>query len=423
MIQIATLKNGMRVVTQRQPDIKTVSVQVGVGVGARHETEEQNGISHFLEHMVFNGTPNRSADDISGALERVGGYINANTTYESTRYYTKTLKEDWKLSVEILADMLQHSLFAEKDIEKERSIIFQEIKGASNGPVSMVGRNIQATAYAGQSLGRPILGSVENVQGFTAEQLRNYFKGMYCGENMIVSIAGDIEHAEVVDLCAKSFSEVPNQKAPKFASARYTPGEIRVEKDDSQINFALSFEGMSFYDPDKYAVFLLNRILGGGMSSRLFQEIRERRGLVYSIGMTRSSYSDTGIVGVSLQTGEASIAEVVPALCDEIVKLSDTITSEEIKRAKAKAKFGDISAYEDAGEYASGNLDNMLTHGRVIPLEEIIQEIDAVDAADLQRVAKKIFGTKPVLSARGPLKHLVPYDEICQRLRVGKVLE
>ena len=416
MIQISKLKNGMRLITDSDAGAQTVSIGVWVGVGARYETAENNGISHVLEHMAFKGTKTRSAAQISSAIEDVGGIMNAYTGRDVTAYYVKVLKEDVALGIDLIADILQHSVMDAAELAKEQGVIVQEINMQNDTPDDLVFDYFNQAAYPDQPLGRSILGTVEKVQSFTSAHVLDYMRQNYQASNMIISAAGAVQHEDFLNLCEKLFVEIGQKPAPVAVNAHYQGGEKRVLKAHEQVNLVLGFEGVSYEHPDYYAANVLASILGGGMSSRLFQEIREKRGLVYSIYAFHTPESDTGTFGVYAGTGETQVQELMPVLCDEIARLGGTITEAELARAKAKLKARLLMRLENITSHAESNALDLLMRGRIMSEAELIQKIDAVQMADLKALAGRIFVGAPVLAALGPIQHLMRYEQIRERL-------
>ena len=282
-IQTTTLENGLRVVSDPMATVESVSLGVWVGVGARYEKPEMNGVSHLLEHMAFKGTHRRSALAIAEEIEAVGGHINAYTTRESTAYYVRVLKEDVPLGVDLIADILQHSTMEKEELERERTVILQEIHQANDTPDDVVFDNFQAAAYPDQPLGRQVLGDADIVGSMDRDTIIEYMNGHYNARTMVLAAAGRVDHDELVSLARDTFSELPQGEEANREAALYTGGESIIERELEQAHLLLGFEGVGYQDPDFYTVAVLSTLFGGGMSSRLFQEIREKRGLVYSI--------------------------------------------------------------------------------------------------------------------------------------------
>jgi predicted Zn-dependent peptidase len=416
MIQVHHLTNGIRVITDPNPSTESVSLGVWVAVGARFETPDINGISHVLEHMAFKGTKTRTAFDISREIEDVGGIVNAYTGKDMTAYYVKVLKKDWKLGLNIIADILQNSVMDKDELSREQGVIIQEINMSNDTPDDLIFDLYNQTAYPNQPLGRTILGTPENVRAVTSQKLLDYMHKQYTANRLIISVSGDVDVSEFIDSCEKSFTQISTKKGKKADPASYIGGDIRKTKENEQVNLILGFEGCSYNDPQYYTASLLAAVFGGGMSSRLFQEIREKRGLVYSIYAFNSSETDTGTFGIYAGTGEKEVGELLPVLCDEINRLADTLDDIEILRAKNRARARILMRAENHSTHAEGNAIDMVIYDRVVPDEETIAKIDAVQKEDMAALAKQIFAGKPTLASLGPIGHVASYDDILKRL-------
>ncbi len=415
-LRITTLGNGIRVISDPIATVESVSLGAWFGVGARNEAPEVNGVAHFLEHMAFKGTERRGPADIAEEIEAVGGHLNAYTSREQTAYYAKVLKEDAGLAVDILGDILRNSTFAEAEISRERTVILQEIGQAADTPDDIIFDLFQETAYPEQALGRPVLGRAEVVGRMPREAIVGFVDANYGGEQMIFSAAGNIEHDALVSSVEAGFGALPRRAPAAVEPARYAGGEWREEKDLEQVHLVLGFEGTTFHDPDFHAQQVLSMLLGGGMSSRLFQEIREKRGLVYSIYSFSSAYQDTGLLGIYAGTGEQQLAELVPVVCEELMKLPEADLEAEVIRSRAQLKSGLLMSRETTSNRCEQVAQHMLVYGRVMPVDEIVAKVDAVDADAVCRVAKRLLQSKPTLTAIGPLSCLESYDAIRRRL-------
>lgn len=297
-VRVTTLSNGLRVATDHMPHVETATVGVWVDAGTRHESAEINGISHLLEHMAFKGTTRRSAQQIAEEVEAVGGYMNAYTSRESTVYYLRVLKDDVALAVDILADILQHSTFDEEELERERSVVIQEILSADDAPDEIVFDHLQETAFPDQGLGRSVLGPVETVRAIPRATIADYMRHHYTASRMVLVAAGNVDHDRIVALAEQAFCEVETDNERASDPADYRGGDFRRPRELGQVHLTLGFPGVSYADPDYPAVNVLATLLGGGMSSRLFQEVREKRGLAYSVFAFANPYADGGLFGV-----------------------------------------------------------------------------------------------------------------------------
>jgi predicted Zn-dependent peptidase len=405
-VRITTLPSGLRVVTDHIPHVESAAVGIWVDVGARHEAAEVNGVAHMLEHMAFKGTEKRDARRIAEEIEAVGGSLNAYTSRENTAYYARVLKADVPLAVDILSDILQHSTFDETELDRERAVIIQEIGQSFDTPEDLIFDQFQEVLYPDQPLGRPILGSEELIKSIPRAEIAGYMKRHYMASGMVLAAAGNIDHAALVAQAEGAFSEIGKGEPPAAAPARYAGGERFENRDLEQVHFALGFDGVPYGDPDYYAAGVFSYLLGGGMSSRLFQEIREKRGLVYSIYSFTSPYRDGGNFGVYAGTGEKEVDELVPVLCDELNKVASKISGEELARTKAQMKAGMLMSLESTSSRCERLAQNMLIHGRVFSYQEIIDKIDAVDEAAVIRVAQRMMRSKPTVAALGPVGRL-----------------
>jgi predicted Zn-dependent peptidase len=415
-VQTTTLDNGLRVVTDGMPHLETASVGVWVDVGARHESASLNGVSHMLEHMAFKGTKRRSALAIAEEIEAVGGYLNAYTSREQTAYFARVMKDDVPLAVDLLADILQHSTFDADELERERDVIIQEIGQTNDTPDDLVFDLLQEAAYPNQPMGRSILGTMELVRGFNRDHLSAYMAAHYRAPEMVVAAAGRVDHDRIVALAAEAFLDLPGETENGCQPARYTGGALLDERTLDQVHFTLGFDSVSFTDDDYYAAQVYATVLGGGMSSRLFQEVREKRGLAYSIHAFTSSYNDGGTLAVYAGTGDEEVRELVPVVCDELNKMTQGVSEEEVARARAQLKAGMLMSLESSSSRCEQMGRQILVYGRVLDTSEVIREIDKVDAAAVMAVAKRHLDSgPPAVSAVGPLARLETYDTIAAR--------
>ncbi len=417
-VSVTTLKNGMRVLTDRMDSVETVSIGVWVDVGTRHEPAQVNGVAHLLEHMAFKGTERRSALDIAAEIEAVGGHLNAYTSREHTAYYAKVLKENVALAVDILADILQHSAFDPKELERERTVILQEIGQANDTPDDIIFDLFQERAFPDQAMGRPVLGRAEIIRRIDRDTVAGYMRRHYAASGMLLAAAGNLEHRQLVELAEAAFAGLPASRTARSEPARYVGGELREERDLEQVHVVLGFPGFPFADPDYYAASVVSSALGGGMSSRLFQEIREKRGLVYAIYSFTHAYSDGGLFGVYAGTGEEEVAELMPVLCDEIRKLSAGLEQVELERARAQLKAGLLMSLESTTARCEQQAAHMLVFGRPLDMTEMVSRIDAVDAAAVTRVARRLRTAPPTLTALGPVSRVDAYQRLVERLGV-----
>ncbi len=417
MIKTTTLENGIRVITDKQRDAVSVTLGVWINVGSRNERQEINGISHFLEHMSFQGTKTRSHLDISRQIEDVGGIINAYTGRDITAYHVRLLKENTNLGLDVIADIVQNSVMNKDRVEKEKGVILQEINMTNDTPDKLVFDLYNEAAYPDQPLGRPILGPAETVKKIISQDLSNYRNTQYTANRMIISAVGNINHEEFVEACRQRFTNVSTHTMPDAEKAVYQEGERRLNKPNEQVNLVLGFEGASYTHPDYYTERVLANILGGDSSSRLYQEIREKRGLVYSIVAFGSAEKDTGFFGVYAGTGEKEVQELMPVLCDELARLPHTLNEEEIARAKATFRARLLMQQENKSSSAHSNAVDTLVRGRIVTRKELIRQIQKITKEDLERVASRIISSPLSFAALGPIKKVMPFDKIRERIR------
>ncbi|MGY9019293.1 MAG: M16 family metallopeptidase [Alphaproteobacteria bacterium] len=418
-VEITKLANGMTIVTDRLDTVETVSLGVWVQAGSRFETAANNGVSHLLEHMAFKGTARRSARDIAEEIEAVGGHLNAFTSREMTAFHATTLKDNVDVAIDIIGDILQNSVFDQQELEREREVVLQEIGQAFDTPDDIVFDHFQSTAFPEQPLGRPVLGPPEIVASMTRDTLMGYMGTHYTPPRMIFAAAGKLDHDVIVAMVEAQFSRVEAGIVEQPAAALYRGGDIRETRDLEQVHFVLGFESVSFHDPDYYAIAVAASTLAGGMSSRLFQEIREKRGLVYSIYGFNSAYSDGGLFGIYAGTGEEGLAELVPVLCDELIKSTSTIEEKELGRARAQMRTGIVMSLESTAARAEQIARQITVFDRVMPIEELIEKVEALSCADIERAISRLLSSDPTVAAIGPVSRLPSYDDIASRLKAA----
>ncbi len=405
-VKVTTLENGLQVVTDRMPNVETASLGAWVDVGTRDEKPSINGISHLLEHMAFKGTSRRNAYDISAEIEAVGGHLNAYTSRENTAYYAKVLKDDVPLAVDLIADILQNSTMEPEELERERAVIIQEIHQSHDTPDDIIFDYFQETAYPDQAMGRPVLGTAELVKSMDRDTVLAYMQGHYSGSRMVFAAAGNLEHDKVVKLAEAAFSKLPEKSELKRELPVYTGGDHRDERDLEQVHLVLGVNGLSYLDDDFYTASVLSTLFGGGMSSRLFQEIREKRGLVYSIYSFLSSYTDGGLFGIYAGTGADEVKELLPLIRDEMLRLHDGITDDEIGRARAQLKASILMSLESTTSRCEQMARQIGIYGRPMTVEETVEKIDAVSAKGLKDVAERLVTGPVTLTAVGPCAQL-----------------
>ena len=416
-VVVDTLDNGLRVASQHMPGLETVAVGVWVDSGARGEPAALNGISHLLEHMAFKGTRRRDAFAIAAEIEAVGGHLNAYTSREHTAYYARTLADDLPLAVDLLGDILLESTFAEDELAREKDVIVQEIGQARDTPDDIVFDHFQEAAYPDQPIGRSVLGSPERVSALGAGKLRDWLKSRYTAPRMVLSAAGAVDHERLCDLARASFAGLPAGPAPQAPAARYGGGERRIDRDLEQLHLVLGCEGVSYDDEAFPALQVLSTLLGGGMSSRLFQEAREKRGLAYAIYSFASSYVDGGLFGVYAGCAPGDAAALLDVALREIAGVREGAGADEIARAQAQLRAGILMSMESAFSRCERAARQLLIHGRLRSVAETVARIEAVDEAAVRAcAARTLAGSRPTLAAIGPVADTPGYDAVAAGL-------
>ncbi len=415
-IQITQLTNGLRVVTDIMPDAESVVVGAWVGVGTRHEPWAASGVAHLVEHMMFKGTKQRSYFDISAAVEKNGGSMNAHTSREETAYYARALPEDAALATDLIADMLQHSVFNPKELDRERQVIIQEIGRDLDTPEDHVFDLLHSTAYPRQTIGRSILGSAKVIAKLPRREVTSYVKQHYHAGNMVVVAAGKITHEQMVQLARKYFGKLPAGKKTKTKPAKSQSGVLRLDKETEQLHLMMAFPGPGLHTASVYAATLLGIVLGGSSSSRLFQKVREERGLVYSISANHMPFNDTGLFSIYAGTDPARVKELMPVMCRELRDVTHRITTAELKRAKAQIRADMLMGQESVMRRAEVLGHHMLAYGKPIPIKHVLSRMEAVTTDDVQAIATKLLSKKPIVAALGPLGQLENYQKTVERL-------
>ncbi|PZO74719.1 MAG: peptidase M16 [Mesorhizobium amorphae] len=416
-VEVSRLSNGLTVATETLPSIDTVALGVWVKSGARDERPEEHGMAHLLEHMAFKGTKRRSAYDIACEIENVGGEINAATSVETTSFYARVLSEDVPLAVDLLADILTESRFDPEELEREQNVILQEIGAAHDTPDDIVFDRFTETAFLNQTIGRSILGTPDTVRSFSSGDIHAFMERQYGAEKMVVVAAGGVDHDKFVrevESRLGSFRAEASNVPPQAAS--YTGGDFRESRDLMDAQVVLGFEGRAYHVRDFYASQVLSMVLGGGMSSRLFQEVREKRGLCYSIYAFHWGFSDTGLFGVHAATGQADLGELIPVILEELQKAGQGIDVSELDRARAQYRAGLIMSGESAASRASQIARQLLLFGRPITREELNDRLAALTVDRLTDLSGRMFSTRPTVTAVGPVDTLVGFDEIAGML-------
>jgi predicted Zn-dependent peptidase len=415
-VRFDTLPNGLRVVTEAMPGLKSASVGFWVMAGGRHEAADQNGIAHFLEHMAFKGTERRSALEIAEAIEDVGGYINAYTGREMTAYYARVLEADVGLALDVVADIVLNPVFDANEIEVERGVILQEIGQALDTPDDIIFDWLQEVAYPDQSIGRTILGPAERVAAFARKDLQAFTAAHYGPERIILSAAGAVDHDAILRQAERLMGHLAPRGAEVLTPARFRGGERREVKALEQAHIAMAFEAPGIRDDAVYAAQIWATAMGGGMSSRLFQEAREKRGLCYTIFAQAGSYIDTGTVTIYAGTSAEDIGELADLTADEIRRAADRMSPAEIARARAQMKAGMLMGLESPSSRAERLARNVAVWGRVPQIDEIVSCIDAVTARDVADFGTRLAGSVPALTLYGPVDRAPALEAFRDRL-------
>ncbi len=410
------LKNGFRIVSEHMPGLQSAAIGIWVTAGGRHERIEQNGIAHFLEHMAFKGTERRSALQIAEAIEDVGGYINAYTSREVTAYYARVLKDDVALAMDVIGDIVLNPVFDPREIEVERGVILQEIGQAYDTPDDVIFDWLQEQSYHDQPLGRTILGPTERVSAFSREDLSGFVAEHYGPEQMILSAAGAVDHDALMKMAEEMFGHLQPRKGLIPEAARFTGGEARQEKELEQAHFALALESPGYRDDAIYTAQIYSTALGGGMSSRLFQEVRETRGLCYTIFAQTGAYADTGTTTIYAGTSADQVAELATITIDEMKRAAEDMSPEEVARARAQMKAGMLMGLESPSNRAERLARLVQIWGRVPSLEDTVAKIDAVSTEDVRAFAEKMAVQAPAaLALYGPVSGAPLLAELQER--------
>ncbi len=414
-VEITTLPGGLRIATEKNDCVESVSLGVWVDVGTRYESKRFHGISHLLEHMIFKGTARRTAAQIAEEIEAVGGHINAYTSREHTTYYARVLKEDVKLALDVLSDILLNSTFDETELKREQEVILQEIGQIYDTPDELVFDRLQMCAYPGQALGRAILGTEKSVSSFTQTDLGEFIDTHYSAENMVLVASGKIDHQTFVGWARDYFSPLKEKGKAGYKKASYSGGETRSKRRLEQLHLTLGFETCSYLDPEYFAAQVYSTILGGGMSSRLFQEVREKRGYAYSVYAFNATLKDTGLLNIYAGTGPEFAWEIIPLVSQQMQSLTGPIKEDEIARARAQLRAGLLMTLESTSSRIEQIGRQMLIFGRPLLLKELIEKIEAVDRKAVNKLARRVL-TKPLTMAGIGTMDTIPEIEKVQSL-------
>jgi predicted Zn-dependent peptidase len=402
-VEVTRLPTGLTVVTDRMEHLETASLGVWVGSGSRDELSNEHGISHLLEHMAFKGTTKRTARQIAEEVEAVGGDLNAATSVETTAYYARVLRADVPLALDVLSDILVDPSFDVEELRREQNVIVQEIGATEDQPNDLVFDRLQETAFPNQPVGRSILGTPETVRSFTPAALRTYLNRNYRAPDMLVAAAGAVEHNTIVEDVQRHFAKFVGPAAPAPQAARFGGGTRVENRDLEQVHIALALEGLPQRDEQLFSLQVFASVLGGGMSSRLFQEVREKRGLCYTIQAFHMPYTDTGMFGLYAGTDAADAPELMQVVIDEIGNATETLNDAEVRRVKAQMKAGLLMALESSEARIGQLARQILAYGRPIPLDEIVAKVEAVTVDSARAAGRALLGrSPPAIAALGP---------------------
>ena len=419
-VKLTTLGSGVRVVTETMEHVATAACGIWVGAGARHEHAEEHGLAHLLEHMAFKGTKKRSAREIVETIEAGGGEINAETNAEYTAYFARILGENVSVALDVLGDILTEPAFDPEELQREKGVILQEIGSYEDTPDEIVFDMLMETAFSGSSIGRRILGTPETVTAQNKQSIEGFLARNYRTPSIVVSAAGDVSHDAIVTDIEKLLQSVGADRAIAAESAQYIGGDARKIQKLEQAHVVLGFEGLPYSDDRHYALYVFSNLLGGGMSSRLFQEIREKRGLCYEINSFFSPFSDSGVFAIYGGTGQRELKEFMPVLIDVMQAAAETASEEEVARARAQMKMSILTSLESPGRRTEQMARHILAYDRVLSRAELARMIDAITVEDVRAVGRKMLLTAPSVAAIGPIKALMSYDTLTTRLGTAR---
>ena len=400
-VQITSLPTGLAVVTEAAPHVKTAAIGVFVGAGSRHEQAGEHGLSHFIEHMAFKGTRRRSARDIAETIEDVGGDLNAETGVERTSYFARVLGSDTELALDVIGDLLTNSVFAPEELEREKNVIVQEIGAVEDTPDDLVFDLLTATAWPDQPIGRPILGTREGVQAFDRPAIAQYLSRRYSAGATVVAAAGAVEHDEILALAQSRLEGLQTAAPPAEGPAVYRGGETMLKRRLEQTHIVVGFEGRRANAPDHDAAQVFAAAVGGGMSSRLFQEVREKRGLAYSIYGFHWDFIDTGLFGFYAGSADRDVVEVVAASLDCLGEAAHGLDDAEIRRAKAQMKVSLLTALEQPGARVHQLSRQMQIYGRPLSFDEMLARVDAITVEDVRKTGAAMLRSAPAVAVIG----------------------
>jgi predicted Zn-dependent peptidase len=415
-VQVTRLDNGLTIATETMAHVATATLGVWVGAGSRHELIDEHGLSHLIEHMAFKGTARRTARQIAEDVENVGGEINAATSTEFTFYSARVLGENVDLALDVLGDILRNSVFDDAELAREKGVILQEYAAVEDTPDDLIHDAFMETAFAGQAIGRPILGRPATIKSFGPAAIRAFMAREYAPDRMVVAAAGAVEHDMIVAAGGAMFGDLRVAQPRDTAPARYVGGERLLPRKLEQANLILGLPGCSFKEPCFYATHMFAQVLGGGLTSRLWHEVREKRGLAYQVDAFHWPFSDCGLFGIGAGTSGSDLPQLIEVAIDCALQATRDIDEAEIARAKAQLKVALLAALETPGGRIERNARQLLAWGRIIPIEEIVARVDAVTVEHVRQAGAHLLSGVPTVSAIGPIKRLQPLNHIAARL-------
>jgi predicted Zn-dependent peptidase len=418
-VRLTTLPSGLRVVTDANPALRTAALGLFVAAGSRNELGHEHGLSHLLEHMAFKGTRRRNAREIAETIENVGGDLNAETGVEQTGYFAHVLREDVGLALDLLADIYCDSLFDAEELAKEKNVIVQEIGAVEDTPDDLVFDHLGAAAFARQPIGRPILGTAQTVQSFTPQAISAYLDRNYRAGATVVAAAGAVDHEALCERAETALAALGPGGVPAAEPGRYTGGEILTRKTLEQTHITVAFEGRALTDDEHDAAQIFSAAVGGGMSSPLFQEVREKRGLAYAIHTFHWAFADCGLFGFYAGCAGADVAELTAAALDTLAEAAERIDEAAVARARAQMKVGTLSVLEQPGSRAQQLARQVFAYGRTLTLEETIGRIEGVDAARARAAGRTMLASKPTVAAIGRISKVFDVEKVASRLGIG----
>jgi predicted Zn-dependent peptidase len=416
-VQITSLPSGLAVVTETTPHVKTAAIGVFVGAGSRYERVGEHGLSHFIEHMAFKGTRRRSAREIAETIENVGGDLNAETGVERTSYFARVLGSDTELALDVIGDLLTDSVFAPDELEREKNVIVQEIGAVEDTPDDLVFDLLTATAWPDQPIGRPILGTREGVEAFDRAAIDQYLRRRYSAGATVVAAAGAVSHDHILALAQSRLERLPPAPVPAEGQAVYAGGETKVKRRLEQTHIVVGFDGRRANAPDHDAAHVFAAAVGGGMSSRLFQEVREKRGLAYSIYGFHWDFMDTGLFGFYAGSADRDVAEVVAASLDCLAEAAHGLEESEIRRAKAQMKVSLVTALEQPGARVHQLSRQMQVYGRPLSFDEMLARVDAITVEDVRKTGAAMLRSSPAVAVIGAVGKAPGQAKIARALK------